>query len=153
MGLPNSQAHAATATGTATVTAQVNAAARLTLGSDTFTFATADPTTTASIPANENGTTITVGARTSANGAVSLTTQAVDDLKSGTNVISINNLGFTCTGDGFDHCTCSKTAPQTIGSWTGPGTHTASLNCFLANSFGYATGTYSTTVTFTLTAP
>jgi hypothetical protein len=40
-----------------------------------------------------------------------------------------------------------------MGSWTGSGSHAATLNFFLANSYTYALGTYTTALTYTLVAP
>jgi hypothetical protein len=148
-----SEGHAATDTKTATVSATVNAAASLTLGVNTVTFADADPGTTASITATEGAITVTAKARTSANGAVTLTVLAADDLKSGSDSIGIGNVTWTVSGTGYQAGTLNKSSAQSVGSWTGPGVRSGALTFALANSFTYATGSYSTTVTYTLTAP
>jgi hypothetical protein len=146
-------ARAAVDTKTATITATVNAAATLTLGANTVTFANASPTASPSIAATENAISVTVEARTSTAGSVTLTVLAADDLKSGSDVIDINNVTWTATGSGFVDGTLNKTTGQSVGSWTGPGTHTGTLSYFLANSFSYPTGSYTATITYTLTAP
>ena len=96
---------------------------------------------------------MTVDARTSTAGAVTLTVVAGDDLKSGTDAISIDNLTWTATGTGFSDGTMNKTTPQSVGSWTGSGTRTGTVTYKLANSLNYATGNYSATLTYTLTSP
>src|SRR5262249_23089079 len=146
-------AQAATDTQTATVSAQVNAAASLTLGVNTVTFPNADPGTTPSIAATEGAIAVTAKARTSAAGAVTLTVVPSADLKSGSDVIGISNLTWTATGAGYQAGTSNKTTGQTVGAWTGPGVHAGTVSYALANSYSYATGSYSTTLTYTLTAP
>jgi hypothetical protein len=144
---------AATDTKSVTVSATVNAAATLVLGVNTVTFADADPGTTASIAATEGAISVTAKARTSASGAVTLTILAADDLKSGSDVIGISNVTWTATGSGYQTGTLNKTTAQTVGSWTGPGTHAGTVSYALANSFSYATGSYTANATYTLTAP
>ncbi|HZT44279.1 MAG TPA: hypothetical protein VFA07_19090 [Chthonomonadaceae bacterium] len=147
------KAQASTATQTATITANVNSTATLTLGVNTVTFPSADPNTVSSIPANENAISITAKARTGKSGAVTLTVLSSGDLSSGTDTIPINNVTWTATGAGYVGGTLSNASAQAVGSWTGPGTHSGGLSYFLANSVFYSTGTYTTTITYTLTAP
>ena len=47
----------------------------------------------------------------------------------------------------------NKAAAQSLGSWTGSGNRAGTQTYKLANSWSYATGAYSTSVTYTLTAP
>ncbi len=145
-------AQADVAVSTGTITATVSSVANLTLGGTNLTFANSSPATVTSIPANENGITATVNARTSLTGTVILTVLATGDLTSGAQTIPISNVTWTTLGSGFQSGTLSKTTAVTAGSWIGSGTHSGTLAFFLANSFTYVTGTYSTTITYTLTA-
>ena len=47
----------------------------------------------------------------------------------------------------------SQTAAQRVASWVSSGSWTGTQTYGLLNSWTYATGTYSTTLTYTLTAP
>jgi hypothetical protein len=147
--------HAATSTGTQTVTATVSAAASLTLGASTVTFAS-QPGSTASITQTESGAqlNVTANARTSSAGAVTLTVVAGGDLASGGQTIPVGNLTWTGTGTGFNATgTMNKTTAQSVGSWTGSGVYSGTMTYAFANSWTYATGSYTATLTYTLTAP
>ena len=78
---------AAAQTDTATLNASINGLARLSLSTFSISFPDADPDTVPSIPASQGPVTITAKARTSVNGALTLTVQANDDLRSGLNTI------------------------------------------------------------------
>ena len=83
---------------------------------------------------------------------VPVTVQASDDLKTtASDVIPIANL--TWTASGLTAGTMSKVSAVTIGSWSGPGTHNGTQTYKLVNSWSYVTGTYTTSITYTLTAP
>ncbi len=146
-------AHAVTATQNLTVNATVSATASLTLGSGSINFAAANPTTTPSIAANENAVSVTANAQTSSSGAVTLTCLAGSDLTAGSNTIAISNVTWTATGSGFAAGTMDKTTAQSAGSWTGSGAHSGTFSYSLANSWSYASGSYTATITYTLTAP
>ena len=142
----------ATDAATVNVSATVAAKAKLTIAGGPVSFPDADPTATPVISAS--ALTIDVKARTSASGSVTLTALASDDLKTaGSDVITINNLTWTVSGAGFVAGTMSKSSAQSVGTWTGSGSPSGSQTLKLANSWSYATGSYSTTVTYTLTAP
>lgn len=141
----------ATDTASVTVSATVNAKAKLTVGSATVSFADANPDVTPLLSAT--AVTLDVKARTSTSGNVTLTVQASDDLSNGTDAIAISNLTWTATGSNFAAGTMSKTAAVSVGSWTGAGTQSGTQTYKLVNSWGYVTGSYSTTITYTLTAP
>jgi hypothetical protein len=47
----------------------------------------------------------------------------------------------------------SRTTAQAVGSWISSGSRTGTQSYTLANAWTYATGTYSTTLTYTLSAP
>jgi hypothetical protein len=135
-----------------TVSATVAATAKLTLTSATVTFPNADPDTVTSIPANEGAITVDAKAKTSTGTLVTLTLQATTDLTSGSDTIAISNVTWTATGGGFVAGTMSLVA-QTVGSWTGSGDRSGTQSYSLANSWSYATGSYSAAATYTLTAP
>jgi hypothetical protein len=144
---------AATATSNVTVAATVSASAKLTIGAAGVTFPDADPETVTSINATEGAITISAKGRTSTSGTVTLTLKAADDLTSGSDTIPISNVTWTASGTGFAAGTMNKTTAQTVGSWTGSGTHSGTASFKLANSWDYATGSYSVQATYTLTAP
>jgi hypothetical protein len=134
-----------------TVTAQVNAKARLDLDASSTSFDDPDPETVSTYTA-VTPIGVTVKARTTAAGTVTLTVQASDDLKTtASDVIPIANL--TWTASGLTPGTMSKASAVTLGSWAGPGTHSGTQTYKLVNSWSYVTGTYTTSITYTLTAP
>jgi hypothetical protein len=149
-------AQAQTASGTVNVNANVNAKAKLTINGGanaTITFADADPDVSLTVAANP--LTIAVKARTSGNGAVTLTVKASQDLTSATSdTIAINALKWTSTGANFALSGTSSTGAEVnVMSATGSGNHTGIQTYALDNSWAYATGVYTTTLTYTLTAP
>jgi hypothetical protein len=150
--LMSSQAFAqATDTASVTVSATVAAKAKLTLGSATVSFADANPDVTPLLSAT--ALSVDVKARTSTSGSVTLTVLAADDLSTGTDTIGIANLTWTATGTNFAPGTMSKTTAVSVGSWTGPGTQSGTQTYKLVNSWSYVTGSYSASITYTLTAP
>jgi hypothetical protein len=140
-----------TANASLNVTVNVAARARLTLGAAALNFADADPTTVPTLTAAPLA--ISVGARTSPTGNVTLTVLATGDLTSGTDSIGINNLSWVSTGTGFAAGTSNATTAQSVGAWTGPGAQNGTQTFSLPNSWAYATGTYTTTLNYTLTVP
>jgi hypothetical protein len=138
---------------TATATATVNAVAKLTLSAPSLAFPDADPDTTPAIPASGGALTITAKARTTIGSTVALSVQASDDLRSGLDTILATQLRWTATGAGFVDGTMSRAAAQPVGSWVSSGQWTGAQTYTLLNSWSYATGTYSTTLTYTLSAP
>ena len=144
----------AQSTATATVNVTVNVSARATLdlhGTNSVTFADADPDATPSISAPVM--TVDVKGRTSAASNVTLTVVANQDLTSGSDSIGIGNLTWTATGTGFAAGAMNKVTAQTVGSWTGSGSHNGAVTLKLANSWAYNAGSYTATLTYTLTAP
>lgn len=144
---------AASKTDTLTVSASVTARAKLTLSTSSMTFADADPDTTPSVPASGGALTITAKARTTLGSTVSLAVLASTDLQSGLDTIAVGNLTWTATGTGFVAGTMNRTTAQAVGSWVSSGIFTGTQTYALANSWNYSTGTYTTTLTYTLTAP
>ena len=148
----------ASATKDVTVSATVSSTAKLALDTSTITFPAADPDTTDSIPANENGAAVTAKVKTGATSTAVLTVQATDHLKSGTDVIPISKVTSTGTntaGSFFSAgpVTWTKSSPGATVGQGQSGSFTGSFSWFLANSWTYATGNYTATATYTLTAP
>lgn len=137
-----------------TINATVTATAKLSLSDASISFADADPDTILSIPSTPPSVTVDAKAKTSTGSTVTLKVVTGDDLKSGTDSIDITNASWTHTGAGFLDGAMSKTPPgTTVGSWAGSGNRSGTLTFHLANSWNYATGGYSATATYTLTAP
>lgn len=151
--LLNATAQAATTTSNLTVNTTIAARAILILGSASVNFPDSDPTSVPSIGATENPVSVTARIRTGSASVATLTAQTGGDLVSGGNTIAISNVTWTATGTGFVAGTMNKAVGQPVGSWTGSGEQTGSNSYFLANSWNYATGVYTATVTYTLTAP
>jgi hypothetical protein len=139
-------------TAAVTVNAQVNAKARLEVSAASISFADQDPDDFPVISAN-TGLDITVKARTSAGGAVALTVVADTDLVSGGNSIGIGALKWTSTGANFAPTGTSGLSAVTVASFTNSGTRTGTQSYTLDNSWTYATGAYTTTLNYTLSAP
>jgi hypothetical protein len=79
--------------------------------------------------------------------------QAGGDLRSGLDAIPATQLRWTAAGTGFVGGTMSYAAAQPVASWIGSGAWTGTQSYALVNSWNYPTGTYSATLTYTLTAP
>jgi hypothetical protein len=139
-------------TDTATLNANLSGIARLSLSSNTITFPDADPDTVPQIPSTPATIAITAKARATPGGAVTLTVRATDHLRSGVNTIPAGNITWTATGAGFTGGTLSSTVSQPVGSWTGSGVRSGTVSFRFLNLWSYATGTYTLTMTFTLSA-
>jgi len=144
---------AATSQQTLTVHATVAARATLTLGVTDIHFPASDPDATPAIDATENPVSVDVKAHSGSSSTVTLTCQANGDLVSGGDTIGIDQVSWTVTGAGFAAGTMSKSSGVSAGSWTGSGSRSGTFSFALANSWSYATGAYSQTVVYTLTAP
>jgi hypothetical protein len=139
-------------TDTANLNASINGLARLSLSTFTVTFPDADPDTVPNVPASQGPITITAKARTSVNGSVTLTVLANDDLRSGLKTIPASAVTWTATGSGFSNGTLSAATSQTVAGWTGSGVRTGTQSFFFRNLWSHPTGTYTLTMTFTLSA-
>lgn len=117
----------------------------LSLGAGTLRFADAHPGTTPMIPAVENPVGITVNFTGPGNWV--LTVLSGGDLESGSGSIPISRVRWTGSGAAFRNGTLSKTSAQTVAS--GNGSATGALTFYLQNSWTYAVGNYSQTLTFT----
>ena len=144
---------AATDSKVLTINATVAARAKLVLAPSTINFPDADPDVTPSIPANENSVLVLANVRTSSVGVSTLTCLANGDLTTGSDNIAISNVSWTASGGGYVGGTMSNAAAQSVGSWTGSGANVGNLDFSLANSWAYNAGSYTQTVTYTLTAP
>ena len=144
---------AANLTRSATATVTVNALAKLSLSSAAMAFTGADPDTVPAIPASGGPVTVTAKCRTTLGSAVLLSVVASGDLRSGLDVIPVTQLSWTGAGAGFVSGTMSASSPQTVGAWTSSGSWVGTQTYSLLNSWSYSTGTYSTTLTYTLSAP
>ena len=143
----------ATRSRTVTLSTNIASRAKLEFGLLTMSFPDANPETVLSNPANVNPLSVTSSGRTGPTQTTTLTCVASNDLVSGTNIITIDNLTWTATGTGYVLGTMDRTTPQTAGSWPGSGRHVGTFSYFLANSWLYTAGDYSTSVNYTLTAP
>jgi hypothetical protein len=143
---------AAAQTDSASLNASVTSQARLSVSTLSISFPDADPDTIPSIPALPGPVTMTVKARTFGNGPVTLTVRATGDLRSGLSTIPASQITWTATGSGFVGGTLSATAAQTVASWIGSGVRTGTQSFFFRNLWSYHTGTYTLTMTFTLSA-
>lgn len=137
-------------TAAATFNATFSGIARLTFSSSSVSFPDADPDFVPSIPAVQGPITITAKARTTPNGAVTLTVQASDDLRSGLNTIPASSITWTCAGAGFTDGTLSAAAPQLVATWIASGVRTGAQTFFFRNLWSYPTGIYTLTMMYTL---
>lgn len=139
------------------VTIDVNAdnssTAQLTISATTISFPSANPGLMPIIQATQNPVPVTANAQIDDQSTATLNVQAGGDLISGNDTIPIGKVSWTAAGEGFTAGTLDKSNPVTAGIWQGPGQHSGTFSFFLANSWSYATGNYSQTVTYTLTAP
>ena len=141
---------------TVTATLSVNLGSRAKLnfnGISGLSFPDAAPDNFPSVSANINPLSVTSSARTGSSQAATLICLASGDLVSGTDTIAISNMTWTATGTGYAAGTMNKTTAKTAGSWTGSGQRMGTFSYFLANSWSYTVGNYSTSITYTLTAP
>lgn len=137
----------------ATLSANITTIATLTISSVTLSFPDADPDAVPLVPAAQGPITLTARARASRNATVTLTVLASDDLRSGVSTIPAGALTWTATGPGFIGGTVSRTAPQLVASWVGSGSRSGLQDYRFRNLWTYPSGTYSATLTYTLSAP
>jgi len=136
-----------------TVNLAISARAKLTLGVNAINFPDADPDTSPSVSATENPVSVTAKVRTGASSTATLTHLASGDLTSGGNTIAISNVTWTVTGSGFVPGTMNRTTAQAAGNWTGSGSYSGTFSFSIVNNWSYATGNYTASTTYTLTAP
>lgn len=147
-------AQAVNLTQTLTATATVGNQAKLTV-SGTIDFPNTDPDVPGAIPNSGGPVSIDAKARVSPTTPVTLTVVAnkphFDD--PGT-TIPVSALKWTSSGGVFNGTgTMSSVGAQSVCFWTGPANHTGTQTYTLDNSWAYAPGTYSVTLTYTLSTP
>lgn len=141
-----------TDTATVSITVNVNARAKLTVGTASVVFADADPGTVPTL--TSSGIAVSAKVRTGGASTATLTVLSDQDLTSGSDTIAVSNLTWTVGGTaGFSAGTMDKTTAQTLGSWSGSGNRSDTQTYSLPNSWAYNVGSYTATITYTLTAP
>lgn len=136
-----------------TAAAIIGGLAKLSLSAGSLTFPDADPDTVPVVTPSGGALSITAKTRTTFGSTATLTVQASDDLRSGTQVVPASALTWTASGPGFAAGTMNTSSAQLVGSWTSSGVRSGSQTYTLQNSWTYASGTYTMTITYTLTAP
>jgi hypothetical protein len=144
---------ASTQTRTITLSTNIATRAKLVFGSSAISFPSANPDSVPSVPSNVNPVSVTSSARTGSSQSVKLTCLPGGDLISENSAISVSNISWTATGAGYLPGVMNKLASQAAGTWTGPGQQTGTFSLFLANSWSYTAGNYSTSINYTLTVP
>jgi len=145
-------------TATTTVTANIAADASLTVSSPTTLIQGA-----AAFATYTGSTTVTFSIRTTkVGGSGSIVLQAAEFSPVGGPMVAAGNLTYTCSGSptvgspcaGNQTASLSATTPvvSSIGADAKAGGTGVTVNWALANSPLYATGSYTSTVTFTLTS-
>ena len=140
-------------TSTATLSADIRPLAKLTLSTSSVSFPDADPDIVAQVPALGGPITIIAKSRATAGAQVVLTVASSDNLRSGVQVITASAITWTATGAGFVSGALSATTPVMVGQWTGSGTYAGTQQLLFRNLWSYATGTYTASLVYTLTAP
>ena len=136
---------------TATLNADLPAFAKLSFSANSIVFPDGDPDVLPMLDAGP--VTITAKARASAGATVSLTVQAADDLRSGIDTIPADALTWMASGPGFTAGTMSRTSPQLVASWSGSGVRVGTQSYRFRNRWTYGSGTYTTSLLYTLTLP
>jgi len=137
-------------TETLTINAAVSARASITLGVASVDFADADPDLSPTINASA-AVSVTAKSRTSQGNAVTLTIEAPDLTEGGGGTIAASQISWAANGD-LSGGTLSNAAVSLVSS-TNSGQRTGDMTFVLVNDWAYAVGAYSTTVTYTLSAP
>lgn len=145
-------APAAGQTSTATLNAAFTGLARLSFSTASLSFPDADPDTVPQVSSSPPTILITAKARATQGGTVTLTVQATDSLRSGMDTLAASNVTWTATGPGFVGGTVSAATAQTVATWAGSGVHNGTQSFLFRNVWTHATGTYTLTLLFTLSA-
>lgn len=132
----------------------VQARSKLILSVGSMSFPSADPDAVPLVPADGAPITVTVRTTVVRGGLVTLTVVASDNLRSGLDSIDVSALQWTGAGTGFAVSgTMSRTAAQAVGNWTGSGERSGQQAYVFVNSWSHPTGSYTATLTYTLTTP
>lgn len=146
-----STAQAQLATASIQATVVVGNQARLTVSGD-ISFPDSDPDVVTSIPASA-AVSVQARARVAPTQGLVVTVAADDThIDETTDTIPVSNLTWTATGTNFIGGTMSNTASN-VAAWSGPTNQTGTQNYVLANSWAYAPGTHTVTLTYTLATP
>ena len=137
----------------ATLSANFGGLAKLSFTSNSLAFPDANPDTVPRVPASPASIGITAKARASHLAPVTLTVVANDDLRSGITTIPAGAITWTASGQGFLPGTLNRTVPQLVASWTGSGVRTGTQEYFFTNVWTHPTGSYSLTLSYTLSSP
>ena len=149
--LPGS-ALGASDTAVQTITVHVKNEACLSLDTANVTFPNDNPRAAPKI-SQIGAVNIQAEARTSDMGNVTLTALAGSDLMSGADRIPISAISWTGTGLGYvSSGVLSDRQAQTMGQWNHSGIYDGAITYSLINEWDYPTGTYTASVTYTLTA-
>lgn len=140
-------------TRTATVNVSINGLARMSLSANSVTFPDSNPSLVPQVSPTSGALNITVKARTPLNATVRLSVLASDDLRSGVRTIPAATITWMAAGTGFVAGTLNRTTPQSVGSWIGSGVRTGSQSLLFANSWSHPVGTFTLTMTYTLSSP
>ncbi len=133
------------------VTAVIPTNAKLELSTGSIGFPYYDPDDKQELVASD--VTIRVWARSSPGSQIRVTVYAQYELESGSDKIPLSNLSWTGGGTGFQNCDAmSKGTDVTVALFDHSGIYEGTQTYKLANSWGYAPGSYSTTLVYTLTA-
>jgi hypothetical protein len=82
-----------------------------------------------------------------------LTLQSIDDLRSGVTVLPASLITWTAAGPGFLPGTLSRSAAQTVGTWTGSGIRSGSQSFYFENRWTHPPGIYTITLVYTISTP
>ena len=137
----------------ATLSSSMPPLARLSLSANNISFPDADPDLFPQVLSAGGPIAITAKARAENNGQVTLTVLADDDLRSGVSVLPVSLITWTASGPGFVNGTVSRTAAQLVGSWLGSGVRSGTQTFRFENRWTHASGIYTVTLTYTLSAP
>lgn len=146
-------APAAAQTASATLSADLGARARLSLSTSSLSFPDSNPDLFPQVQASSGAVTITAKGRATEGSTVTLTVRASADLRSGIDTIPSSAITWTASGPGFVPGTLSATADQVVGSWTGSGVRVGTQNYRFQNLWTYPSGTFTTSLLYTLTSP
>src|SRR5687768_7777684 len=106
------------------------------------------------VPIQATPLTVTAKARVEPNARVVMTVQADGPLRSGSDTIPANQISWIMTGAGFQNGgTANPNAARTIGSWRGSGSWTGTQTYQFTDSWNYIVGSYTMTMTYTVSAP
>jgi hypothetical protein len=136
-----------------TLNVSINGLARLSLSSTGVSFPDSNPDLVPQVAGTPGPLVITVKARAVLNATIGLSVLASDDLRSGVRTLPASNITWTAAGAGFVPGTLNRTAPQPVGTWVGSGARTGSQSLLFKNVWTHPTGTYTLTMTYTLSSP